>query len=217
MKTKSRGEKEKLFKTCIKIGREQRQLDKHRQESIQAHRQEVLKKREVDLVTKRKKEQEKKEQLCLKISEQGFWNSEGKIGAGIRGQSEATRKKSLETQLRFRQHVLKQSTTDKSLYCLSQNRRKLSSSELSANLMMLISAFPRPSLEEILRSPQLLIGFEIQQRFENEDGDLTWYNGLVIGFNNTEHEVLYSGEESICHFNLFEDYSNGDLKITTLA
>ena len=99
-------EKEKLFKACIKIGREQRQMDKHRQESIQAYRQEVLKKREMDLVTKRKKEQEKKEQLCLKISEQGFWNSEEKISAGIRGQSEARWKKSLETQLRFRQHVL---------------------------------------------------------------------------------------------------------------
>ena len=61
--------------------------------------------------------------------------------------------------------------------------------------------------------PQLLIGFEIQHRFENEDGDLTWYNGLVIGFNNTEHEVIYSGEETIYQFNLFKDFSNGDLKI----
>lgn len=214
LKTKSHGEKEKLFKTCIKIGREQRQLDKCRQQSIQEHRQEVLKKREMDLVTKRKKEQEKKEQLCLKIAKQGFWNSEVKISTGIHGQSEATRKKSLETQLRFRQHVLKQAA-DKSLYCLSKNRRKLSSSELVANLMTLISIFPCPSLQEIIRSPQLLIGFEIQHRFEDEDGILTWYSGLVIGFNteHSEHEVLYSEDETIYCFKLFEDYSNGDLKI----
>lgn len=169
---------------------------------------------EMDLVTKRKKEQEKKEQLCLKIAKEGFWNSEGKIGAGICGLSEASRKKSLETQLRFRQHVLKQAA-DKSFYCLSKNRRKLSSSELAANLMTLTSTFPCPSLEEILCSPQLLIGLEIQHRFEDEDEKLAWYNGLVVSFSNTEHEVIYSGEETIYHFNLFEDYSLGDLKINT--
>ena len=104
------------------------------------------------LVTKRKKELEKKEQLSLKISEQGFWNCDEKINSGIRGQSEAKRKKSLEIQLRFHQHVLKQSTTDKSLYCLSRNRHKLSSSELSANLIKLISAYAHPLLDEILCS-----------------------------------------------------------------
>jgi hypothetical protein len=180
LKKKSHEEKEKLFKACIKIGREQHQIDNQRQKSIQVHRQEVLKKREMDIITKRKKEQEKKGQLCLKISDKG---SEEKIRAGIGGQSEANRKKFLETQLRFRQHVLKQSTTDKSLYCVSRNRHKLSSSELSANLMKLISAYPHPSMEEILHSPQLLIGLEIQHRFaDNWHGIMDW--SLVITTQN---------------------------------
>ena len=114
------------------------------------------------------------------MSQNNFWDTDENIGAGLCGQSEATQKKSLETQLRFCQHALKQSTADKSLYYLSRNKRKLSSFELHANLEELISAYPRPSLEEMLRSPQLLIGSKIQHRFE-EDGKLEWYNGLVIG------------------------------------
>jgi hypothetical protein len=104
LKTKSCAEKEKLFKICINIGREQRQLDKLRQEWIQEHCQKVPKKRRMDLVTKRKKEQEKKEHLCLKIAKEGFWNSEGKIGAG---EDWCRHLCSLETQLPFRQHLLK--------------------------------------------------------------------------------------------------------------
>ena len=98
--------------------------------------------RERDPLAKTKKEREKKEQLCLKISELGFWETDENVGAHLCGQSEATRKKSLETQLRFHKHVLKQSTADKSLYYLSRNKHKLSSSELHASLGKLISACP---------------------------------------------------------------------------
>ena len=214
LKTKSCEEKEKLLKSCIKVGREHRRVDKERQRSIQAHRQEMIKKRELKIISKRKKEQEKKEQLCHKISELGFWSTEKNVDAGLCEQSEATRKKFLETQLRFRQHVLKQSTADKSLYQLSRHKRKLSSSELRANLEKLISAYPRlSSLEEMLHSPQLLVGSKIQHRFEDEDGELGWYRGLVIGYSNAEHEVIYFGEETIYQFNLFEDFSSGDLKL----
>ena len=88
--------------------------------------------------------------------------------------------------------------------------------ELSTNLLILICAYP-PSLEEIQHFPWLLIGFEIQHCFESEDGDLSWNNGLVIGFNSTEHEVTHSGDETIDQFNLFDDFINGDLKISSLA
>lgn len=171
--------------------------------------------RERDPLAKTKKEREKKEQLCLKISELGFWETDENVGAHLCGQSEATQKKSLETQLRFHQHVLKQSTADKSLYYLSRNKHKLSSSELRASLGKLISACPCPSLEEMLHSPQLLVSSKIQHCFE-EDGEWGWYNGLVIGYNNAEHEVIYFGEETIYQFNFFKDFSSGNLKIDTL-
>ena len=107
-----------------------RQVDKDRQKSIQAHRQEVIKERELDLYIRGRKSKRRKNCFASKY-QRGY---SGNIGAGLCGQSEATWKKSLETQLRFRQHVLKQSTADKSLYYLSRNKRKLSSSELRANL-----------------------------------------------------------------------------------
>ena len=111
--------------------------------------------------------------------------------------------------------MLKQSTADKSLYYLSRNKHKLSSSELRASLGKLISACPCPSLEEMLHSPQLLVSSKIQHCFE-EDGEWGWYNGLVIGYNNGEHEVIYFGEETIYQFNFFKDFSSGNLKIDTL-
>ena len=103
----------KRFKACIKIGWQQFEYTvKKRWE-----------KKGVDLVTKRKKEQEKKEQVCHKISEQGLWNFEVKIIAGVYGSSDTNQRKFLEAHLRFEQHILKQSRTDKSLYCVSRNRR----------------------------------------------------------------------------------------------
>ena len=52
---------------------------------------------------------------------------------------------------------------------------------------------------------------EIRHRFEDDSGCLTWYNGLVIGMQNMEHEVLYFGEEEICRFDLLQDLAKGDL------
>ena len=68
-----------------------------------------------------------------------------------------------------------------------------------------------PTTEEILKVPSLLVGMEIRHRFEDEDG-LTWYDGLVIGVANMEFEVIYSGEEDICEFDLLQDYMKSDLQ-----
>ena len=70
-----------------------------------------------------------------------------------------------------------------------------------------------PTTEEILKVPSLLVGMEIRHCFEDEDG-LTWYDGLVIGVANMEFEVIYSGEEDICEFDLLQDYMKSDIAIT---
>ena len=64
----------------------------------------------------------------------------------------------------------------------------------------------------IFHSASLLVEMEIRHRFEDEDG-LTWYDGLVIGVANMEFEVIYSGEEGICEFELLQDYMKSDLTI----
>ncbi len=80
---------------------------------------------------------------------------------------------SLQTQLHFGKQVLKQSYPDKSVFRFSRMRKKLSSSELTANLLKLISAVPVPTLQEILKEPECLVGVSIQHRF-NDEGILRW-------------------------------------------
>ena len=161
------------------------------------------------------KERKRKEDLCQKISQEGFWSSEAKIQSGLTDKSELEQRKHLETQLRFRQHVLliKQTCTDKSIFCVSRKERKLSSSELVANLLKFVSVAPSPTTEEVLRSPELLVGMEIRHRFEDDSGILTWYDGMVIGMQDLEHEVLYFGAKEIYQFDLLEDLARGDLSV----
>ena len=170
-------------KACIKVGRQRRQVHHQREESIRAHRQKVLQDREKTVAARRVKDEKRKEDLCQKISQAGFWSSEVKIQSGLTDKSELEQRKHLETQLRFRQHVLKQTCTDKSMFCVSRKGKKLSSSELAANLLKLVSVAPSPTTGEVLRSPELLIGLEIRHRFD-DCGILTWYDGMVIGMQD---------------------------------
>ena len=55
---------------------------------------------------------------------------------------------------------------------------------------------------------------QIHHRFLNEDGNLEWYNGVVVGrANETEFEVVYSDEDKVYQFDLLADYREGDLKL----
>ena len=74
------------------------------------------------------------------------------------------------------------------------------SSELSVNLLKLITVTQQVTLEKILKSPNLLVGMEIEHRFEDEDGTQSWYNGIVIGMLNMEYEVIYIGEDTVYQF-----------------
>ena len=212
LKSRSAKEKDKLFKACIKVGRQRRQVHHQREESIRAHRQKVLQDREKTVAARRVKDEKRKEDLCQKISQAGFWSSEAKIQSGLTDKSELEQRKHLETQLRFRQHVLKQTCTDKSMFCVSRKGKKLSSSELATNLLKLVSVAPSPTTGEVLRSPELLIGLEIRHRFD-DCGILTWYDGMVIGMQDMDHEVLYFGEKDVCQFDLLEDLASGDLTV----
>ena len=163
------------------------------------------------MAARRVKEGKRKDDLCQKISQAGFWSSEAKIKKGLTGKSELEQRKHLETQLRFRQHVLKQTFHDKSVFFASSKGKKLSSHELHANLLKLVSDTQSPTTREVLRSPVLLIGIEIRHQFEDDSGILAWYDGIVIGMQDMVHEVLYYGEEDICQFDLLEDIARGDL------
>ena len=98
----------------------------------------------------------------------------------------------------------------------SKAKKQFSSQELLENLCKLISvAQELPTVNKIVTNPRLLIGTRIQHRFEDEDGSLTWYEGLVVGHlpDTRTFEVLYFAEDEICEFELLEDYSKNDLKL----
>jgi len=120
----------------------------------------------------------------------------------------------LQTQIRFRQLVLKQQYPDKSIFCFSVARKKLHSDQLASNLILLIESTPVLTHDD-LKAPDQLIGQRIRHRFINEDGISSWYHGVVVGAPKPEVlQVLYFGEEEICEFtNLLQDFSDGDLEL----
>lgn len=217
LKSKSDEEKQQLFKTCIKLGREQRQVYKQRKHAIQAHRERQILEREHCLIKKRNAEKEKKHQICSQISQDGYWTSADDATAVLaKKSSETKRKQALKTQLKFRQVVLKQAFSDKSVFQYSKAGKQLTSPELLQNLCKLMEASRCPTDLEVLADRKLLVGTQILHRFQDDDGDLTWYKGLVVGrVSDSElFEVLYFGEGEIYEFELLEDYHKGDLKFT---
>ena len=101
LKTISCAEKEQLFKSCIKVGRQQCQIHHQRREEITVHGQQLLKQREQAIIIKQGNKKEKKEKLCQQLSRNGYWNSESKIVAGLAGKTEPQCRNYLEFQLRF--------------------------------------------------------------------------------------------------------------------
>ena len=128
LKLKSDKEKKQLFKVCIKLGREQRQLYKQRKHAIQTHRERQILEREQTLLQKRNAKKEKKLQICTQISQDGFWTLRDDAKSKLAKKScESHRKQALKTQLKFRQVVLKQTFPDKSVFQYSKAGKQLTS------------------------------------------------------------------------------------------
>ena len=129
--------------------------------------------------------------------------------------NETQKKAALKDQLKFREIILSQAYAGKFVFQISKAKKQFSSQKLLDNLCKLISSAKEPpTIQQIVTNPRLLIGTRIQHRFEEEDGSLTWYEGLVIG-HLSDAQVVYIGEDEICGFELLEDYSKNDLKFPT--
>ena len=217
---KSKDDQEKMFKACIRVGRDQRQLYKQRKNDILVYQQNVIQEKEQALAKKRRQKEERKLALCAKISHtDGFWMSAEDAISNLSKLSNETQKKAaLKDQLKFREIILCQEYADRSVFQFSKAKKQFSSQKLLDNLCKLISSAKEPpTRQQIVTNPRLLIGTRIQHRFEEEDGSLTWYEGLVIGHLSDAQtfEVVYFGEDEICEFELLEDYSKNDLKFLT--
>ena len=182
LKSKSDEEKKKLFKACIKLGREQRNVCRQRKQAIQTHREKQILEREQALVAKRNAEEDTKRILCSQMAQDGFFTSREHATPELaKRSSESSRKQPLKVQLKFRKVALKQTFPDKSVFQYSIKGKQLTSRELLQNLCKLMDALPRPTESAILANPNLLIGTCFAHRFEDEDGCLAWYEGLVVG------------------------------------
>ena len=142
LKTKTDEEKKEIFKACIKLGREQRQVCHSRKLLIAQHREKRLQDREKAILARKSAVKKKRDELCSKISQDSYWSTEELAMTKIQGMSESTKKKALQVQIKFRQLVLKQEYKDKSVFNFSQNRKQFSSAKLYSNLVKLISSSP---------------------------------------------------------------------------
>ena len=215
LKCKGDQEKKKPFEACIKVGRDC-QVYKQRKNDILVYQEKIVREKEQELAKKKRQKQEQKLTLCSKISSNGFWMSvEDALTSLSKLPNETKKKAALKDQLKFRETILCQEYADRSVFQFSKAKKQFSSQKLLDNLCKLINAAQElPTIESILTNPRLLIGIHIQHRFEEEDGSLTWYEGLVVGHlpDTQTFEVVYFGEDEICEFELLEDYGKNDLK-----
>ena len=66
-----------------------------------------------------------------------------------------------------------------------------------------------------LSDPMSLVGKAILHKFCLESGEHTWFHGIVISYNAVErtHEIAYEDEPENQHYDLTEDFNEGDIQI----
>lgn len=215
--------REKLIHTARTIAPVIREGYRDRKKKVEERQAEMLMKRQQERARIQRKKQQEKEKLTKDIDAiGGLWMNSDDVRMGLGKIDKNTAKvKALKVQLNFRQKVLQQNCTDKSLFKFSQNRKQFTIGQLTSNLLKLLEDSSTtstcetiPSTQEILLNPQLLVGKKIKQRFV-EDGKLVWYEGTVLQLLETEEfEVKYDDDDDVYCFSLLDDIKNGDLLIS---
>lgn len=124
-------------------------------------------------------------------------------------QKKAKKIQLLKTQIRIRKKILGQDI--RIFFSHARKQRPLCKivKELSDHICN------NTSNSEYVQNPSLLVGQNIQHRFETEHSTKVWYDAIVLRYDSTTkmHEIKYEGEEEHCNFDLVLDFLNGDLKI----
>ena len=212
--------REKLFKAARSLAPAIREKFKERRKQIEDRREVALLKKQEELARKQLKKVQAKEVLTKDIEKVGLWMNRLEVEAGL---DTITRKadkiKALKLQINFRWKVLEQSYPDNSVFKFSCNRKQHSIHQLQQNLFKLLTqqsedeASQKPSMEQIVQHPELLIGQRIKHRFL-VNGKLVWYEGTVLAMISiTEFEIDYDGEDNTSCFPLLEDLQTGDILI----
>ena len=211
--------REKIIQAARSIAPATRQTFRERKKEMERKQAQTLAKRQQETARLHHKKQQEKERLTKEVAAiGGLWTCEDEVSKGLDALDKKTAKvKALKLQLNFRQKVLYQTCSDKSLFKFSQKGKQHTVEQLASNLLKLLGDGHTTSeyskIEEILSYPHLLVGKRIKQRF-NVGGELIWYDGTVLGrLEGNEYEVMYDEDDDIYRFSLLDDIENGDLEI----
>ncbi|WAQ97799.1 hypothetical protein MAR_022172, partial [Mya arenaria] len=90
--------------------------------------------------------------------------------------------KEIENQLRFRQHVLQQDPSDKTLFNFTKTvdgkKKNRSVDQLIVNLKNVVHHAHVKDTSQ--GQKHILVGKRVRKFFRNEDDLFTWYNGKVV-------------------------------------
>ena len=208
---------ETLFEAAQSLTPVMRKIFKEQREVIEARSAAAIQRKE-----EIQRKQLRRKILTKEIEKLHLWTCQADITNGLAQLSRKSDKlQALKLQIKFRDKVLNQTHSDKSLFRFSHKGKQQTVNHLTKNLCELFGDTGAPSLPEqvppslkmIMIQTELLIGQQIKHRFE-VDKRLVWYDGRVAELDKDTglFEVIY-GENEVCHFNLIEDLENGDLQV----
>ena len=202
-------EKETLFEAAQSLTPVMRKIFKERREVIEARSAAAIQRKE-----EIQRKQLRRKILTKEIEKLHLWTCQADITNGLAQLSiKSDKLQALKLQIKFRDKVLNQTHSDKSLFRFSHKGKQQTVNHLTKNLCELFGDTGAPSLPEqvppslkmIMIQTELLIGQQIKHRFE-VDKRLVWYDGRVAELDKDTglFEVIY-GENEVCHFNVIED------------
>ena len=220
---KASEEKEILHKAVRTLAPVIRKKFKERREEIEARAAAALEKKQEEIQRKHLQAVKEKEMLTKEIEKLRLWTCRADVTNGLAQFSRKRDKlQALKLQIKFRDKVLNQTHSDRSLFRFSHKGKQHTVVQLTENLCQLLGDSgalssdqedTSPSLEMIMIQPELLIGRRIKHRF-NIDKKLVWFDGRVTKMDKDTglFEVIYE-EDEVCQFDLLEDVENGDLQV----
>ena len=128
--------------------------------------------------------------------------------------SAKSKREALKLQINFRRKVLGQHHKDKNVFLFSHGGRQHTLAQLSENLLKLLPSNKQAlPVQQFIDDPSRLVNKRIEHLFDTEEGDLQWYNGTVIKYDQgtKQHRVVYDTEDTEYFFNLLDDIRNGEL------
>ncbi|XP_072170908.1 uncharacterized protein [Diadema setosum] len=206
-------EAKKLISTARKHSRKLKAQFKERVESIRQQKREAMKEKEREKQRREEKRQADLEFYTQEIQYYGLWQSEREVEEMVNSfRSDNDKVKALKSQLRFRQHVLRQTASRPEVYNFSSKGTAHSWQTLQSNVKELVrQAFTLPPPSVVDEGVPLLVGRRINHKFQEGD-----YNGKVLSCVPGYPEwfnVKYDNDDAIYSCKLNEDYKNGDIKI----